>query len=176
MESLLRGLESFLFYWSPSLTPELRRSRGRLISWLFLMKLFSSFLTALLAPLRESLTMGGGKHFQSRLMLGSTLVAVLGQAVVASACAKLGAMRTYRLMYRLSSLLSLATFLALRLDILVQPAAAVFFLYHSFFAMTCVSLYWSVASDGLAGDSSRIFGAISAGGESALPPLTFKLS
>ena len=168
METLLRGLESFLFSWSPSLTPELRRSKGRLVCWLFLMKVFSSFLTALLAPLRESLTMGGDKHWQSRLMLGSTLVAVLGQALVASSCAKIGAMRTYRLMYRLSSLLSLVTFVALRLemDLLLQTTTTVFFLYHSFFAMTCVSMYWSLASDGLAADSSRVFGAISAGGES----------
>ena len=165
MEALLRGVESFLFHWSPSLTPELRRSKGRLICWLFLMKVASSFLTALLAPLRESLTMGGGKHLQSRLMLGSTLVAVVGQALVASSCSKIGAMPTYRLMYSLSSALSFATFLALKLELLVQPIAAVFFLYHSFFAMTCVSMYWSIASDGLAADSSRVFGAISAGGE-----------
>jgi hypothetical protein len=167
MDLPVRALQAFLFSVSPSLTADktLRTRKGPVIAWLFATKILSSALIAVLAPVREALTMTGGKHLQSRLMLGSTLVAVVGQAAVASYCSRYGAMQVYRGMYLLSAVLSLLMYASLRLQHYTEPAAAVFFLYHSFFNMSCVSLYWSVASDVLAQDSVRVFGAISAGGE-----------
>lgn len=40
----------------------------------------------------------------------------------------------------------------------------VFYLYHTFFNMTCISLIWTVAGDALKEDSPKVFGLLAAGG------------
>jgi hypothetical protein len=166
----MEWLENLIFSTSPTLrkASELRATKGRLICCLFLLKFTEFTLNTMAVSFRNVLIISYGKTFRSRLLISQTAAAMVLQVLLVQCIDKYGPLETLRILYLISAMTTLAVFLVLcvfEYDDLISMAAIVgFSLYHAFFNMSFVTLFWTVAGDALQEDSTRVAGGLVAGG------------
>ena len=103
---------------------------------------------AVLMPVRESLTLDGGKTLQTRLMMLTVVASIVGQAMFAYYSGKYGGLETLRGCLFVSSICCFATYTCL----LLAPAlslvlSSIFYLWFTFYNMTSMSTFWAIAGD-----------------------------
>ena len=125
---------------------------------------FSSFSNR---TMRESLIISEGKGLQSSLMIASTFIALIAQAAVSSACTSSSPSEVFKTLVRISALLCILTFTILTFSLspsLQYYTCILFYHYHSFFNMTCISLFWGIAGDALSMKDTSTYGYLAAAG------------
>ena len=122
--------------------------RGEKVNNLFLLNFALMATNSLLMPVRESLTLEGGKQLQTRLMMFTVVVSMGGQALFAYYSGKHGGLQTLRICFYISSLFCIATYSCL----IFAPSIRMFFcssfyLWFTFYNMTSMSTFWAIAGD-----------------------------
>ena len=154
--------------------------KGEKVNNLFALNFAVMATNSILMPVRESLTLEGGKLLQTRLMMLTVLVSITGQAVFAYYSGKYGGLLTLRFCFYLSSLCCIVTYCCLIFapDIRILFSSA-FYLWFTFYNMTSMSTFWAIAGDVLEerpdgttkdtkskphGDKIGVFSHLAAGG------------
>ena len=122
--------------------------KGERINNLFALNFALMATNSLLMPVRESLTLEGGKQLQTRLMMLTVIVSMGGQAIFAYYSGKHGGLQTLRICFYISSSFCIATYCCL----LFAPAiriyfSSAFYLWFTFYNMTSMSTFWAIAGD-----------------------------
>ena len=122
--------------------------RDRQVNNLFILNFAILGTNAILMPVRESLTLEGGKALQTKLMMLTVVASVVGQAMFAYYSGKYGGLETLRGCLFISSLCCFATYGCLvavpRVSILLS---SMFYLWFTFYNMTSMSTFWAIAGD-----------------------------
>ena len=120
----------------------------RQVNNLFILNFAILGTNAILMPVRESLTLEGGKALQTKLMMLTVVASIVGQAMFAYYSGKYGGLETLRGCLFISSLCCFATYgclvLVPRVSILLS---SMFYLWFTFYNMTSMSTFWAIAGD-----------------------------
>ena len=123
-------------------------NKGEKVNNLFALNFGIMATNSLLMPVRESLTLEGGKQLQTRLMMFTVVVSMGGQALFAYYSGKNGGLQTLRICFLISSIFCIATYSCL----IFAPSIRMFFssafyLWFTFYNMTSMSTFWAIAGD-----------------------------
>jgi hypothetical protein len=113
-------------------------NKGEKVNNLFALNFAIMATNSLLMPVRESLTLEGGKQLQTRLMMLTVIVSM----------GKNGGLYTLRSCFMISSLSCIATYCCL----IFAPSfrmmfSSTFYLWFTFYNMTSMSTFWAIAGD-----------------------------
>ena len=122
--------------------------KGEKVNNLFALNFAVMATNSILMPVRESLTLEGGKKLQTRLMMLTVLVSITGQAIFAYYSGKYGGLLTLRFCFYLSSMCCIVTYCCLIFapDVRMLFSSA-FYLWFTFYNMTSMSTFWAIAGD-----------------------------
>lgn len=123
-------------------------NKGEKVNNLFALNFAIMATNSLLMPVRESLTLEGGKQLQTRLMMLTVIVSMGGQAIFSYYSGKNGGLYTLRSCFMISSLSCIATYCCL----IFAPRfrmifSSTFYLWFTFYNMTSMSTFWAIAGD-----------------------------
>ena len=123
-------------------------NKGEKVNNLFALNFAIMATNSLLMPVRESLTLEGGKQLQTRLMMLTVIVSMGGQAIFSYYSGKNGGLYTLRSCFMISSLSCIATYCCL----IFAPSfrmifSSTFYLWFTFYNMTSMSTFWAIAGD-----------------------------
>ena len=122
--------------------------QDRQVNNLFILNFAILGSNAILMPVRESLTLEGGKALQTKLMMLTVVASIVGQAMFAYYSGKYGGLETLRGCLFISSLFCFVTYGCLvaipRVSILLS---SMFYLWFTFYNMTSMSTFWAIAGD-----------------------------
>ena len=122
--------------------------RGENVNNLFALNFALNAVNSLLMPVRESLTLEGGKQLQTRLMMLTVIVSMGGQAMFAYYSGKHGGLQTLRVCFYISSLCCIATYCCLLFAPSIRMLfSSTFYLWFTFYNMTSMSTFWAIAGD-----------------------------
>lgn len=132
-------------------------NKGEKVNNLFALNFALMATNSLLMPVRESLTLEGGKQLQTKLMMLTVIVSIGGQAIFAYYSGKHGGLPTLRKCFLISGITCLSTYCCLLFAPSIRMLfSSVFYLWFTFYNMTSMSTFWAIAGDVLeepAGDS-----------------------
>jgi hypothetical protein len=147
--------------------------KGAKVNCLFALNLAINATNSFLMPVREGLTLDGGKELQTKLMMLTVVVSIVGQALFAYHSKRHGGLDTLKSCLIISSIACVATYGSLQTFPLSNIfVSSIFYLWFTFYNMTAMSAFWAVAGDVLEGEKGTnqtnkkiaIFGHLAAGG------------
>jgi hypothetical protein len=122
--------------------------KGQKINNLFALNFALMSTNSLLMPVRESLTLEGGKQLQTKLMMLTVIVSMGGQAIFAYYSGKYGGLQTLRKCFYISSVTCVATYCCLIFAPSIRMIfSSSFYLWFTFYNMTSMSTFWAIAGD-----------------------------
>lgn len=131
--------------------------KGPKVNTLFYLNIAILGTNAFLMPVRESLTLEGGKSLQKRLMMLTVVVSVGGQAIFSHYSGRYGGLEALKGCFLISSACCFLVYICL---LFIQGWTAlfssIFYLWFTFYNMTSTSTYWAIAGDVLEADNSKI--------------------
>lgn len=136
-----------MFIWDVEMIKQVRSYfRGnKNVMALFVLGFIITFSNGLLQPLRESLTLFGGKALQARLMGMTILASMIGQIILSYLTSAYGGVVALNICFFVSIAMCLVVFLVLTFYAhLMTTAVTMFYLWFTFFNMSAISIYWAL--------------------------------